>query len=78
MFGDLDIVRERLAALLDVLDSARAHPERWPEIKMRKVNDRHWVRDQPNPFVALGNGPAGPEFVRSFDRRVGPREPKEG
>ena len=45
---------------------------------MRKVNDRRWVRDHLNPFVALGNGPAGPEFVRSVDGGVGPHKPPEG
>ena len=64
IFGRIDIVRERLSALLGVIDAAIAHPELWPQVSMRQVDERHWTRDAPNPFIALGSGPAGPELVR--------------
>ena len=73
MFGQLEVVRERLAALLGVVESAIAQPELWPQIGMRQVSERHWTRDAPNPFVALGNGSAGPEFRPIH----GPIEPTE-
>lgn len=68
MFGYLDTVRERLAALLEVVDSAIAHPELWPQLVMTRADERHWTRDAPRPFVALGNGPAGPDFVRPIQK----------
>jgi hypothetical protein len=72
MFGYLDVVRERLAALLGVIDRAVAQPGLWPQISPHKMNDRHWTRDNPNPFVALGNGPLGPKFVGPIQEKVRP------
>jgi hypothetical protein len=74
IFGQMGAVRERLAALLKVVDSAIAQPDLWPQIGMRRVSERHWTRDAPNPFVALGNGAAGPEMVRPIYDQVGPVE----
>ncbi len=61
MFGQLEVVRERLAALVSVIDDAVAQPDRWPQIGLRRVDEHHWTRDSPNPFVDLGHGPADPE-----------------
>ena len=72
MFGRIDVVRERLAALVGVVDAAIAQPERWPQIGLRHVGEGHWTRDAPNPFVAPGNGPAGPELVRPIGEVLQP------
>ena len=74
LYGRTDVVRERLAALLAVLDSAIAQPELWPDLKLRESEPGHWTRDKPSPFVALGTGPAGPKLVRP----IAARGPKEG
>ena len=74
MFGPMEAVRERLAALLGVVDRAIAQPDLWPQIGMRRVSERRWTRDAPNPFIALGTGPAGPEMVRPIHDQVEPIE----
>lgn len=51
LYGPLPALRDRLQALVGLLDSAAAHPERWAEIPMRQVSERRWVRNHPHPFV---------------------------
>lgn len=76
MFGQLEVVRERLAALLGVVDTAIAQPGLWPRLGLRRVGQRHWTRDAPNPFVALGSGPAGPALVRPINHPI--NHPSDG
>ena len=61
LFGPIDVVRERLAALVNVIDTAIARPDLWPQIGLRQVHERRRTRDHPHPFVALGSSPAGPQ-----------------
>jgi hypothetical protein len=49
--GPLGAVRERVAALLELLDEVGDHPERWSDIRLRKVGPNHWRRRAPHPFV---------------------------
>lgn len=74
MFGQIEVVRERLAALLGIVDSAISQPKLWPTIEIRQVSEHYWARDAPNPFVALGNRPAGPEMMRPANDQAGPIE----
>lgn len=54
VFGPLDTVRERLGALVGLLDAATAQPGLWPDIALTRVGERRWRRDRPNPFVDYG------------------------
>jgi hypothetical protein len=48
--GLLAAVRERVGALVELLDEVAAHPERWGDLRLTKVGERHWHRDVPHPF----------------------------
>ncbi len=54
VFGPLQTVRERLAALVELLDAAETQPDLWPDVALTRVGDRHWHRVRPNPFVDQG------------------------
>jgi hypothetical protein len=50
--GPHEALRERLMALVGLLDELVASPERWPEVAAwEKVGDKTWHRVTPNPFV---------------------------
>jgi hypothetical protein len=51
LHGPLIAVRERLAAMVELVDDVAATPERWPDLQMQRVGDRSWRRTKPHPFV---------------------------
>ena len=50
--GPLRAVRERVAALLELLDRVAAQPERWPDLKLTRVAETRWRRTKPHPSHA--------------------------
>jgi hypothetical protein len=50
--GPYEALRERLMALVGLLEELVASPARWPEVSAwEKVGPKSWHRVAPNPFV---------------------------
>jgi hypothetical protein len=50
--GPYEALRERLMALVGLLDDLVASPQRWPEVSAwENVGPKSWHRVAPNPFV---------------------------
>jgi hypothetical protein len=51
--GPLHAVRERVAALLELLDEVAATPQRWPDLQLTRVDETRWRRNKPHPFTRI-------------------------
>ena len=57
LYGPLPAIRERLAAMVELLDRVVAEPERSGDLKMTRVGPGRWRRLRPHPFQ---NRPTAP------------------
>ena len=58
LVGTLSDLRDRLTALVGLLDDLEQQPERWWEVSAwEKVGPKHHRRVTPNPFIRRPNPP---------------------
>ena len=60
LHGTLGAIRERLAAMVELLDEVAAHPERWKDLHLTRIGEQHWRRGVPHPFLRRGPQPQLP------------------
>lgn len=51
LLGPLDNVRERVRTILSLLDEVEANPDKWEQLRPRRVSEKRWMNHQPRPFV---------------------------